>query len=272
MSGLLDPKNDFVFKRIFGSEENKDILLIFLNDVFKESGEEFLTDIILLNPYIDKNALNDKQCILDINARTLGGKQINIEIQLFNKYDTEKRGLYYWAKKYEEQLSEGQPYKNLKKTISINILNFMCLPNDRHHNIFRLREEHTHVVLTDDLEIHFMELPKLSDHPVLLAEGLTKWLLFLKGVQKEQWEVLAMNEPALQKAMHTLEFLSQDEETRRLYEMRQKALHDEASMIEGAKAEGKVEVAKKLLDKGMDISFVVEVTGLPETEVKKLIQ
>lgn len=175
-------------------------------------------------------------------------------------------------------MSEGQPYKNLKKTITINILNYSFLPHDRCHSIFRLREEHTRVMLTDDLEIHYMELPKLSELPISLADGLTKWLLFLKGVNKEQWEVLALNEPALQKAMNTLEFLSQDDEMRRLYEMRQKALHDEASMIEGALAEGeargelkgKIEVAKNMLAKGLDVRLIAEVTGLTEAEVKKL--
>ncbi|KPV58723.1 hypothetical protein QJ48_15250 [Paenibacillus sp. A3] len=91
-----------------------------------------------------------------------------------------------------------------------------------------------------------------------------------------------MNEPTLQKAMDTLEFLSQNEEARRLYEMRQKALHDEASMIDGAKEEGKregklegkrekeIEVAKNLLEMGMDVTKIAKATGLPESEVKKL--
>ncbi|MBU7315612.1 Rpn family recombination-promoting nuclease/putative transposase [Paenibacillus sp. SM 69] len=91
-------------------------------------------------------------------------------------------------------------------------------------------------------------------------------------------EVIAMNEPTLQKAMDTLEFLSQNEEARRLYEMRQKALHDEASMIDGAKEEGKregkrekeIEVAKNLLEMGLDVTKIAKATGLPESEVKKL--
>ncbi len=82
---LLDPKVDFVFKRIFGSEENKDVLLRFLNDALTES----VTSISLVNPYIDKDALEDKQSVLDIKAVTAKGEQINIEIQLSNKQDME---------------------------------------------------------------------------------------------------------------------------------------------------------------------------------------
>lgn len=79
-----------------------------------------------------------------------------------------------------------------------------------------------------------------------------------------------MNEPALQKAMDTLEFLSQDEEARRLYEMRQKALHDEASMIDGAKEEARREIAVKLLKRGTTVSDTAEISGLSEDEVEKL--
>lgn len=122
MAELLNPQNDFIFKRIFGSEENKDVLLAFLNRIFTEADESPLTEIVLLNPYTDKDAPRDKQSILDIRAKTAKGKLINIEMQLFNKYDTEKRTLFYWSKQYSGQLEEGQPYKQLKKCITINKL------------------------------------------------------------------------------------------------------------------------------------------------------
>lgn len=238
MQDLLDPKNDFIFKRIFGSEENKDILLAFLNSTFMEAGEPPLIEIILMNPYTDKDSPRDKQSIFDIQAKTMEGKLINIEMQLFNKYDNEKRTLYYWSKQYSSQLEEGKAYKLLRKCVTINIVNFNILPNERYHNIFHLREDHSGITLIDDLEIHFMELSKLKGQPVPKEAGLLNWLLFLKGEDTTNWEVLKMNEPALGKAMTALEYLSQDTEARRLYEMRQKALHDEASMLEGAREEG----------------------------------
>lgn len=271
---LLDPRNDFVFKRIFGSEENKDILLTFLNRTFMETNEPPLTDIILMNPYTEKHAPQDKQSILDIKAQTIDGKLINIEIQLFNRYDIEKRTLYYWSKMYSDQLVEGQPYRELKKCVAINILDFPYLPNGQYHNVFHLREQRSSISLTDDLEIHFMELPKLDTLTVPVEGGLVNWLLFLKGVDKSTWEVLTMNEPMLKKAMTTLEFLSQDTEARRLYEARQKYLHDEASMIEGAKAEGErkkaIEIAKNLLDSGVDVAVIASSTGLAKNDIEKL--
>jgi predicted transposase/invertase (TIGR01784 family) len=270
---VLDPKVDFVFKKIFGSEENKDVLLSFLNDTLKKTEQQPLTHIILVNPYLDTTMVKDKLSILDVRARTADGKQINLEIQLFNKYDIQKRTLFYWSKMYSGQLKEGQPYADLKKTITINILNFRVIPNDRYHSIFHLREDHTRHILTDDIEIHFLELPKLvsfyksSDH-------LVRWLSFLKGVDKSKWEELSMDKPELKKAMAALEYLSQDEEARMLYEMRMKALMDERSALDKAEKlgaeKGKIEVIKNMLKFGVSVAILAEANDLTEEEVLKI--
>ncbi|MFS0874034.1 MULTISPECIES: Rpn family recombination-promoting nuclease/putative transposase [Paenibacillus] len=266
---LLDPRVDFVFKRIFGSENNKDVLLAFLNRVLTEAGDPPLTEIILMNPYTDKDDPLDKQSIFDVYAKTSEGKLIDIEMQLFNKYDIEKRTLFYWSKRYSSQLHEGEKYQELKKCVTINILNYAFLANDDYHSTFHLREDRTGLTLIDDIEIHFLELPKLDD--VIPSQGgLENWLLFLKGVDTTHWEVLKMNEPGLEKAMDTLQFLSQDSEARRLYEARQKYLHDEASMLEGARKAGITEVAKNMLDLNLDISTIAKATGLTEQEINQL--
>ncbi len=272
MSEILDPKNDFVFKRIFGCEENKDLLLTFLNHTFFEAGEPLLSEVILMNPYTDKDSPRDKQSIFDIQAKTAKGTIINVEMQLFNRYDNKKRTLYYWSKQYSGQLEKGNPYKQLKKCVTINILNFNVLPNDRYHNVFHLRENHSGLRLSDDIEIHFIELTKIDKTIVPVDGGLLSWLFFLKSDDKQNWEVLKMREPILGKAMTELEYLSQDKEARRLYEMRQKVLHDEASIIAGAKKEGKLEVATVMLEKGMDIKTISEVTGIEVKELQSLNQ
>lgn len=248
---LLDPRVDFVFKRIFASENNKDVLLAFLNHIFMDAGDAPLDEVILLNPYTDKDDPLDKLSIFDIWAKTVEGKLINIEMQLFNKYDMEKRTLYYWSKRYSGQLQTGGRYTELKKCVTINILNYKVLPNEHTHSVFHLREDISGAPLTDDIEIHFLELPKLNQPAVPGEGGLINWLLFLKGSDNSNWEVLRMNEPALRKAMETLEFLSQDSEARRKYEERQKALHDEASQRDGAQREGFAKGMQEGLQAGM---------------------
>jgi predicted transposase/invertase (TIGR01784 family) len=275
---ILDARNDFIFKKIFGSENNKDVLLAFLNSTFIEAGEPPLTEITLMNPYTDKDDPKDKQSILDIKAKTAEGKLINIEMQLFNPYHMEKRTLFYWSGMYFHQIKEGGNYNELKKCVTINILNYSFLPNDRYHNVFHLREDHTLIPLIDDMEVHVMELPKLDEYVVPVEGGLVNWLLFLKGVEKTNWEALTVNEPMLKKAMDTLEFLSQDAQTRMEYEARLKYLRDEASRVEGAKAEGKAEgkvegkeeMARELLALGVDTSVIAKASGLSEREVNSL--
>jgi predicted transposase/invertase (TIGR01784 family) len=158
--------------------------------------------------------------------------------------------------------------------VTINILNFSILPNERYHSVFHLREDHSGIPFIDDMEIHIMELSKLGLQPIPNEGGLLNWLLFLKSEDTSNWEVLKMNEPHLGKAMTALEYLSQDAEARRLYEMRQKALHDEASMLEGAREEGSfkkaVEIARKMLAKGKDIEEIVEFSGLTVEEIERL--
>ncbi|RAU92479.1 Rpn family recombination-promoting nuclease/putative transposase [Paenibacillus sp. YN15] len=282
---LLDPRVDFVFKRIFGNENNKDVLLAFLNRIFTKAGESPLTEIILMNPYTDKDDPLDKQSIFDVYAKTAEGKLIDIEMQLFNKYDIENRTLFYWSKRYASQLQEGEKYQELKKCVTINILNYAFLPNEEYHNVFHLREDRTLIPLIDDIEVHFLELTKLDD-AIPTQGGLENWLLFLKGVDTTHWEVLKMNEPGLEKAMDTLQYLSQDSEARRLYEARQKYLHDEASMLEGAKQAGMKAgmqegmkagmkagirgVAKNMLALNLDIATIAKATGLSEQEIRAL--
>lgn len=283
---LLDPRVDFVFKRIFASESNKDVLLAFLNGIFTDAGERPLNEVVLLNPYTDKDDPLDKQSIFDIWAKTDEGKLINIEMQLFNKYDIEKRTLYYWSKRYAGQLQETGKYRDLKKCVTINILNYKVLPNEHTHSVFHLREDKNGTPLADDIEIHFLELPKLKDTAVPGEGGLVNWLLFLKGKDDSNWEVLSMNEPALKKAMDTLEFLSQDEEARMKYEARQKFLLDEASQRDGALTEGfakgitkgklegkleaKLEVARNLRNMGLEYPAIQAATGLTDEQMDSI--
>lgn len=189
MTDLLEPTVDFVFKQIFGSEDNKDeVLLNFLNEALRETEPKPFVSLTLVNPELDKDSLSDKKAVLDVRAVNEDGKQVNLEIQVTNKYDMPKRSLYYAAKMYEEQLTEGQFYRDLKKVITINILTFNQIPNGRFHNTYHLREDHTGEKLIDDLEIHFMELPKLKHAGGSLNDRLVKWLLFIDGAPKSRWE------------------------------------------------------------------------------------
>ena len=107
----INPRVDVAFKKIFGVEENKDLLISLINSIV--SPEDQVSDIILLNPYNAKNFRTDKLSILDIKATSTTGKKYNIEMQISDAADYDKRALYYWGKLYTDQLQAGENYYHL---------------------------------------------------------------------------------------------------------------------------------------------------------------
>ncbi|MBK1809940.1 PD-(D/E)XK nuclease family transposase [Clostridium sp. YIM B02505] len=268
---ILDPKNDVVFQKIFGSPENEDILISFLNAILEKTEKEKIKNIEYVDTKLsDIEAVDDKIGILDVRVITEKGIHINVEIQLINRYNMINRTLFYWSRLYSSQIKRGENYKDLNKTITINILNFNYIDSNKYHTTYHLYEDDEKIILSDILEIHFVELPKFLDEQPKLNNSLNKWLAFLTKPEKEVMEVVEMGEPAIKRAITVLDMLSRDPETVRLAELRMKKILDEKSMIEGAKDERNKEIAKNALRKGADISFVMDITGLSEDEVRKL--
>ncbi|MGL4655217.1 MAG: Rpn family recombination-promoting nuclease/putative transposase [Sarcina sp.] len=272
--GLLDPKMDFIFKQIFGSESNKNILISFLNATLKSRDE--IKEVILENTDIEKKFVEDKFSRLDIKATTNKGEKINIEIQLRNEKNMIKRTLYYWSKIYEEQLSEGTNYSILNRTVCINILNFDYLENNKFHSMFRLKDVDTDKELTDVMEIHFIEIPKLADDSEEKSM-LAAWVEFLKDPESEKVRTLESDIKVIKDAKDELVKISSDKKQRALYEMRQKALHDEANALYSAEEKGrekgreeaKIELARKRLDKWND-EMIAEAYELDIDIVRRL--
>ena len=225
---LLSPTVDFVFKQIFGRPETRDVLAAFLNAVLDRTGPKalFAEDLTLVNPNLEKEHLEDKYSILDVRVKTAEGEQLNIEIQVTNERDMHVRAVYYNARLFTEQLGSGQDYLELKKTISIIVLDFELLPLETYHAVFHLWEDRARYCLTELIELHFLELPKLWKVRGRVDTPLSRWLMYLKGIPDEMLEVWGMSEPMLKKARTIQEVLSQSEEARALYELRFKALHD----------------------------------------------
>ena len=147
----ISPRVDIAFKKIFGVEENKDLLISLINSIVGE--EDQVAEVTLLNPYNPKNFRQDKLSILDIKAQGTDGKRFNIEIQISDEADYDKRALYYWAKLYTEQLKIAEDYSLLSKAIGIHILNFTSILGvDKYHNVFHITEKETGFQYFKDLE------------------------------------------------------------------------------------------------------------------------
>ena len=280
MRGLLDPKMDFVFKNIFGSEKHPNILISFLNATLKP--KDLITEVKIKNTDLNKGYIEDKFSRLDVKATTSNNEIINIEIQLKNEYNMIKRSLYYWSKLYSEQLNEGEDYSVLKRTICINILNFKYLKTRMFHSVYRMKEIHTNEELSDIEEIHFIEIPKLEDGSDE-KDMLVAWIEFLKNPESEKVRSLEMSVDEIREAKDELIKMSNDDTQRELYEMRAKTLRDKVSALNEAERKGikkgreegeknkAIEIAKSLIDLGLDKESIAKSTGLDLCEVEKLM-
>ena len=284
MRGLLDPKMDFVFKNIFGSEKHPNILISFLNATLKP--KDLITEVEIKNTDLNKGYIEDKFSRLDVKATTSNNEIINIEIQLKNEYNMIKRSLYYWSKLYSEQLNEGEDYSLLKRTICINILNFKYLKTRMFHSVYRMKEIHTNEELSDIEEIHFIEIPKLEDGSDE-KDMLVAWIEFLKNPESEKVRSLEMSVDEIREAKDELIKMSNDDTQRELYEMRAKTLRDKVSALNEAERKGikkgreagrkegeqnkAIEIAKSLINLGLDKESIAKSTGLDLCEVEKLM-
>lgn len=268
--GLLDPKVDFVFKNIFGSEKHPRILISFLNAILKS--DEPIVSVELKGTDLSKHFIEDKYSRLDIKATTSNKEIINIEIQLRNEYNMIKRSLYYLSKMYEEQLGEGDNYSKLQRTICINVLNFKYLKAANYHTAYRMKEINTNEELTDVVEIHFIEIPKLPKHTDE-KDMLTAWTEFLKDPESDKVRSLELSMEEIREAKDELIRMSNDEEQRALYEMRAKILRDKVSALNKAKEEGieqGIEQAARALLDILDDETISRKLNLPIKEVQRL--
>ena len=157
MNNTLTLRNDYLFKLLLGSEENKACLQDFLECVLDmQSGT--IANLELLDKELAKDTVNDKTGILDVKLRLQDETAIDIEIQ--NSWSAEfiPRTLFYWAKMYTEGFKEGEPYTNLTKCITINLVSQGFKLNSQVHSVYSIFEQETHQRLTDLLEIHFLNL------------------------------------------------------------------------------------------------------------------
>ncbi|WP_224768124.1 Rpn family recombination-promoting nuclease/putative transposase [Metabacillus idriensis] len=266
----LKPLNDFVFKKLFGENKDKDLLIGFLNAVLKND----VQDLYIVEEKLNKEKIDDKQGILDIKAVCYTGEKINIEVQLANEYNMKERTLFYWSKLFAEDFKAAEKYSDLNKTITINILGFNYLEDiESYHSSYKIYEDKTQKLLTDLLEIHFIEMPKFDEMKADLHNPLHRWLLFLREdtVKQPNLEEVFILDQLVAKAEDKLRRLSADEETIRMYQLREKFISDQKTQIEGAKNEKAIEIAKSLLKiPSMSVQDVANHTGLSVQKVREI--
>ncbi len=276
---ILSPKLDVVFQILFGEVGSEEITKDLLSAILDE---QINTVDLNQNIVLRRKNPKDKMGIVDVLAKINDNEYCNIEMQVSDDKDIIKRILYYWSKQYSKELQKGHPYIDLKRTINVLIANFKIdiLKNLEFHTQWKIIEENGRkTVLTDDLELHIIELPKMRNNT---ANGkdkkLVEWLSFLNNPESKEVANYMKNNESMKKAKEKLNIMSEDERIRRLAELREKAILDELEVKaynyrkgknEGLEQKNK-EIAKKLKEKGLSIDFIIEITNLTKEEIEKL--
>ena len=283
---ILPLTSDYVFKRIFGKGGNEAILKDLLESILKID----IKSIELQNTEIPKETISEKTIVLDIKAELNNNTIADIEMQVGNKTALEKRLLVYASKIIAGGVKVTDNYKNVKNTIIICIIKESIIKRNSYLNMAMLKFEKTEKercvnlgyekeeeYLTDMLKCYIIELSKFEKKHPKIADRIEKWL-FVIGGNEEKMEEYKNEEGEIKEAIEQLEEMSADENERYLYELRERgrlmynteiAEAKNAGKEEGKK-EGKIEIAKKLLNNGMAIKDIVEITDLTEREIKSL--
>ena len=281
---------DYAFKRVFGRNGNEGILKDFLESILDIE----IKDITIQNPEIPKNMRDSKIGILDVRAEINGKEIIEVEMQVQNQYNMDKRSSTYITKIYSDQLKEGDSYVEVKKVAVINILNFNYYERNSYHSVGRMKFEKSkenekvdmgyileEQYVTDDLEMHFIELPKFRKKNPDISSKLDQWLWLICG-EEEKIKMAKNENEKIKEAKSELEKLEMSAEDRELYELRLKAIRDEINIRESGfidgKTEGKkegelqksLEIAQNMLKENMPIEVISKLTGLLQEEIEKL--
>ena len=271
----IEPTVDYAFKRVFGRQENEESLCSLLNAVLRRPVGQRIESVVILNPFLPLEAFDDKLSVLDIKARDESGRTFNVEMQIRLHHALRERVLFYWAKLYTEQLSEGEDYAELRPTISVLVVDDILFPElaGPHHR-FRLCEESRGTVFSDQIELHVLELPKFAKRLSDLADDLDKWLFFLRHAATldiNHWP-LELSASPWQRAGKELTMLAQTDIEREKYEARRKGQLDYTTDMRAERRLGMSFTAIRMLQRflRMPVADIATLEAMPDDDRSRL--
>ena len=291
----FNPLNDYFMRYMFAKEGHEHILLNLINSVRSDYNQETFEEVKVLNTFNLKETINDKQSIVDVRAITKSGETVLVEIQRVGNQSFVYRSLYYWAKGYVSNLRNNEKYNDLKQVIVINILDFNLLKDiDKEHSCYVIKELETNHILTNHLEMHFLELPKYLSSNSSLTDELNAWFYFLtiKDKREKMEEIMKMlvkKNPIMKevydeynKFVATKDLFENYAEYEKNYfdilalsEERMKGREEGIKEgikegIEKGEKNKAISIAKSLKKSGLDVKFISDNTGLSIEEINKL--
>ncbi len=236
---IVKLKIDIIFKRVFGNEQNEEIIAAFISDML-DIPRNRITHVEIKNVELLPEEIDQKFSRLDLNL-IVDGRKVNIEMQVNKEAAYKERTLFYWAKLYSEDLESGADYSELSQTICVNIINFNLFDCENYHSHFLLKEKERDEIMTDKLAIHFFELKKVGKFKK--NKRMEDWLTLINA--ETEGDLMALQQsttiPEIQKTIVILREMSADEQIREEARRREKRLHDEATALNRARKEGVAE-------------------------------
>ena len=233
---IVKLKLDIIFKRMFGDENNKDIIAAMLSALL-EIPRESIHNIEITNVELPPEYYDQKFSRLDLKLN-VDDKIVNVEMQVNYETDFRERTLFYWSKIYSDELKTGEEYNKLRKTFCVNIISFNLFDCVDYHSHFKVMEKDRHEVLSEKFAIHFFELKKIDN--IRKNQAMEDWLHLINAETEE--DLMAIQQtttiPEVQRTIVRLRQMSADEKIRMEAYYREKRLHDEASALSSARAEG----------------------------------
>jgi len=271
----LDPKNDLIFKKVFG--EHPDILMSFLNSMLPLPQGQEIVELEYLSPEMIPETFLEKFTSVDVRCRDNHGRQFLVEMQMNWTTAFKQRVLFNASKAYVTQSEKGLEFKSLKPVYALNLINenYLPLATDYYHHyaVVHLKDSKEQL---HGLEFVFIELDKFRVQNIRDKKLQILWLRFLTevGEKTEHISPELLEQPEINKAIQYVMEASLSKEEKLRYEKNWDRISSEKTLLTAAKDEGvaigiekgkkqeKLEIAKKLKELGMSAKEIQNITGL----------
>jgi predicted transposase/invertase (TIGR01784 family) len=272
---FADPRTDFAFKKIFGNDKAKDVLISFLNAVLGLDAAHAIVEVTILNPYEAPKTKYMRASYVDVKCVDARGISYIVEMQVAYVAGFEKRVIYNASKAYSNQLLVGEAYPKLNQVISINILDFILFDDFSHYlSCHQIQETISGNSYLDEIRYYFIELPKFGKTEEELETVVDKWVYFIKHTRQLDHVPAKLDEPAFRKAFELANRANMTPEELEHYEDSVLVMLDERGRIDGAFEKGEYnkarEIARSMRHKNMASALIAELTGLTVEEIEKL--
>ena len=268
---FVDVKNDVAFRKIFGNENKKVILISILNAVLGLEGQDRVRDVTLLNPYQLPRLAGEKSSIIDVKATDEKGATFIVEMQVAEPAGFDKRVLYYTSKDYAGQINSGDDYTLLRPVYFIGILNFNYFTGDDYLSSHSIIDEATGQNAFKDLKFRFIELKKFNKKEHELKSIVDKWTFFIKYAEDLDVMPANVDDEGLKEAY---EAAAQHNWTKEAYDayiyagMREQ---DEKGRIQKAQENTRNQLIVSFYENGVPIGTIATSVGISESEVQRIL-